>query len=290
MGASVHPDERGDALTPIEVLFEAPGLPAFDLPHDLTRLYGGSFGVPTPSLFANFVSSVDGVVALPGRAHSSTVIAAASAADRFVMGLLRASADAVLVGAGTVRAAPGALWTPGFICPPAAAAYGDLRRRRGMDPGPRLSVVTASGDLDPAHPALDAGTTIFTTRAGGERLRSRLRRSCRVAVVDGERFPVRAVVERMSADGDRRILTEGGPTLVGELLGSGLLDELFLTLAPTLAGRDGAEHRPGLVERLAFPPERIADASLLGVRRHGSHLFLRYRLASRAGVAGVPAP
>jgi hypothetical protein len=98
-------------MIPLDVLFEKSGLPSYDLPADLERLYGGGLGFEAPRLYANFVSSLDGVVALEGEKHSSQMISGQSEADRFVMGLLRACADAVLIGAGTLRAAPGSVDT-----------------------------------------------------------------------------------------------------------------------------------------------------------------------------------
>ena len=71
--------------------------------------------------------------------------------------------------------------------------------------------------------------------------------------------------------GRRRILCEGGPTLFGRLVAAGLVDELFLTLSPVLAG-DGLS----LVEGETLLPHRRVAATLAGVRRHGAHLFLRY--------------
>src|SRR5688572_9423373 len=98
-------------LRPLEVLYEALQLPDFGLTEELTTAYGGSLGFMEPRLYANFVASVDGVAAIPGELQSSHLIAAGSEGDRFVMGLLRACADAVLVGAGTLRGSPRTRWT-----------------------------------------------------------------------------------------------------------------------------------------------------------------------------------
>jgi riboflavin biosynthesis pyrimidine reductase len=76
------------------------------------------------------------------------------------------------------------------------------------------------------------------------------------------------------------MLTEGGPRLLGQLAASGLLDELFLTISPVLAGR-GDTGRPGLVAGLELLPGRSEPAELLTVRRHGSYLFLRYATRGR---------
>ena len=76
------------------------------------------------------------------------------------------------------------------------------------------------------------------------------------------------------------MLTEGGPRLLGQLIRDRLLDELFLTVAPVLAGRADTE-RPGLLAGLELLPGRRDPAWLLSVRRGASYLFLRYRLRSQ---------
>src|SRR5205823_3984033 len=110
---------RGARTNALELLWEPAGLPSFELPDELARLYPGTLGFPEEWLFANFVETIDGVVALPGVQASNRLIADASEADHFVMALLRACADVVLVGSATVRASPNAVWT-------AEAAYRDL--------------------------------------------------------------------------------------------------------------------------------------------------------------------
>ena len=66
----------------------------------------------------------------PPELPEDRLIAAESAADRLVMGLLRACADAIVVGSGTLTAAPGSVWTPAQAFPDAAAGFAELRRRR----------------------------------------------------------------------------------------------------------------------------------------------------------------
>ena len=72
------------------------------------------------------------------------------------------------------------------------------------------------------------------------------------------------------------ILVEGGPQLMGDFFAGQALDELFLTLSPQIAGRDGTLERPGLVARKRFAPEHPLWGTLKSVKRTGSHLFLRY--------------
>src|SRR6266545_2705206 len=77
-------------------------------------------------------------------------------------------------------------------------------------------------------------------------------------------------------------LLEGGPQLIGDFFAEHLLDELYLTLAPQLAGRDDSVERPGLVAGKQFAPEHPVWGTLVGVKRGGNHLFLRYAFETRA--------
>lgn len=242
-----------------------------------------------PYVVANFVSTLDGVASYKIHGHASGAeISGADPADRFLMGLLRASADAVVVGAQTVRdVSPEALWTPASVYPEAERLYRDFRRKRlGKEASPLLVIVTASGqcELDRAvfHAPLDP-VLILTTAEGEARL-----------IADGvaklpsvEVRTMEAVRGRMDAGamlhllhtqfGIRTLLHEGGPTLFGEFLAAGLVDELFLTLAPQIAGRMARTIRPGIVEGLEFLPDTAAWFELLSLKQKAEYLYLRYR-------------
>ncbi len=263
-------------MQPLDTLFDASGAGA-DLPSPaLAHLYGGGLTLPDDVLYANFVSSLDGVVALEGKAGGGPgAISLHSEADRFVMGLLRVLADAVLLGAGTLRDGWNHHWTPAHIYPDAAAAYAALER-----PGPELVIATLRGDLDPAQPALQDRVLILTTDAGRAHLGGRLPAAARVRSLGPDAPTGGRLREAVRAEGHRRILTEGGPTLIAVLLRDRVLDELFLTLSPVLAGRE--RHDPArlsLVEGLALPPPEFGKGDLSSVRRDGRHLFLRYLFA-----------
>jgi len=193
------------------------------------------------------------------------------------MGLLRACADALLMGASTFRGSAEARWTPGSIYPLGEEAYAALRRALGKPPAPELAVVSASGALDPGFPALRAGALVLTTTAGAQRLDGALPAASTLVPL-GDRIDLTAAVDALRARGHRLILSEGGPTLLGSLLHAGVVDELFLTLSPLVAGRGPHEQRLSLVEGMRFLPEHRLGWRLLGARRGGSHLFLRYEL------------
>ena len=266
---------------PLELLAEPEGLPAFELPEALARLYPGTLGFPPDRLYANFVTSLDGVVALPDVQASNRLIADSSEEDHLVMALLRACADTVLVGSGTLAASPSARWIAESAYPSAGDAFAELRRRLGLEPEPALAVVTSTGGAERPLPLADLPRkpVVLTTEAGADAL-TRTGAQVDAVPLPGHGFvDPGAAVQELRARGHHRILCEGGPTLFGSLLEAGLVDELFLTLSPVLAGRDTSRAVLALVEGAGLLPGRRVGGSLIGVRRSGSHLFLRYAFA-----------
>jgi riboflavin biosynthesis pyrimidine reductase len=257
---------------PLELLFEPPGLPAFDLPDALAADYGGTLGFEATRTFANFVSTVDGVTAIPSVPQSNKLIAAGSSSDRLLMGLLRACADAVVIGSGTLTASPGGRWTPEQAFPAAADAFAELRGLLGLAPRPELVVLTARGTLDPGHPALEAGALVLTTDAAAETLRDSLPGAAEIVAL-GPALDMREAWELLRSRGAARILSEGGPHVLGAQVAARLVDELFLTVSPLLVGRLLGDERLGLAEGADLLPG--VEGRLLGVRRDGGHLFLR---------------
>src|SRR5262249_27820671 len=147
--------------------------PDAGLPAPLAALYGGGLALPAGAVYANFIASLDGVAALAAPAGAGRTLRGRGDADRFVLGLLRFLAQAVLVGAGTLRADRGPLGTAAYMDRERAAVY------RALGGGePRLVVVSASGDVDPAERGLQAGALVLTTDAGAARLRGRLPAAC----------------------------------------------------------------------------------------------------------------
>ncbi len=286
---------RSEGL-PLEPLWQAPetvptdgveargGLP----PPALAERFPGDLAVALvperPTVIANFVSSVDGVVALgPSEpAAGGGEISGFSDADRFMMALLRGIADVVIVGAGTVRVGSRHEWTARRVQPALAGIFAAWRSELRLAPQPTTIVVTASGNLDPAHPGLsapDVPVIVATTPAGAERLAARqLPPNMKVeAVGSGDRVPPGAILELVQRTGARLALCEGGPHLFGELLRARLVDELFLTMAPQVIGRDANVHRLALVEGTSFGEGHGRWSKLTAVRRAGDDLFLRYR-------------
>ena len=265
-------------LDPFEVLYEGE-LPEYKLPADLHHIYG-RLGFTTPVLFSNFVASLDGVVSLGSKPSAGSIISGKNAADRFLMGLLRACADAVVIGAGTLRATPGHHWTPAHVYPALATEFTALRSALGRAPEPKLVVLTGSGNLDASHPAIADGAIVVTNAKGKKALAGHLPASCElIAIGGGPGLDVAVVMAELHRRGLAVLLTEGGPRLMGRLVGAGLLDEAFLTVSPVLAGRSTSE-RFGMLEGVELLPGRGTWGRLLSARRHGDFLFLRYSLGS----------
>ncbi len=229
-------------------------------------------------MYSNFVTSIDGVAALGDGKSAGSVISAKAASDRFLMGLLRACADAVLIGGGTLAATPGHHWTAEHVAPQFAESFAALRRALERSESPRLVVMTAHGRIDLKHVAIRGGATVVTSEAGAKKLDGTLPDGCSMVVAgSGDEVDIPRALDELRRRGFNVVLTEGGPSVMGHLLRAQVLDEMFLTISPVLAGRDG-EERPGMVEGLELLPAAGAWSRLLSARRHGDYLFLRYGL------------
>ncbi len=259
------------------------------LPVELQAIYGGDLMIPTgaaperPYIIANFVQTLDGVISfgIAGR-DTGGDISGHSEIDHAVMGILRAEADAVLWGSSNYMAVRRFVPTPEAIWKPGATHYHDLRRRLGKPPAPLAVVVTASGDIDTGGAILrrpDQPALVVTTQAGAARLGDlpdAPNTTVRDVPGDGE-VPPQAVASLLAQEfGVRTLLVEGGARIFGAFLAAGLMDEVFLTIAPQFAGRSAQASHPGLVEGVAFAPATAPWARLLSLKRGGSHLFARY--------------
>ena len=292
---------RSEGL-PLEALWEGlePPTIAVDrrgglLPPPLAARHPGSLVVDLladrPTVVADFVSSLDGVVARSsgGTGAGGADISGNSEADRFMMALLRGLADVIVVGAGTARVGHRHVWTAAYLQPALAGAFAAWRTEMWLAPQPTTIVVTASGNLEATHAGLnapDVPVIVATTPSGADRLaRLPLGPNVRIeAVGNDDRVPAGAILDVIRGTGARLAVCEGGPHLFGELLRARLVDELFLTVAPQLAGRDATTSRLSLVEGTSFGDGRGRWADLVGVRRAGDDLFLRYRFQPYSGL------
>jgi riboflavin biosynthesis pyrimidine reductase len=264
------------------------------LPPGLSEMYDGDLHFPEssaerPFVLANFVSTLDGVVSyeIKGQSGGSTV-SGSDTADRFIMGLLRASADAIIVGARTIRdAGPESLWIPEYTYPDAKLLFREYRVDVLHKPEyPLLVVVSGSGrlELERAIFRTPGVRTAVITTSGGRDLLVRAGAtklpSVEIHALDangGTMAPMAMLQLLCTQLGVRRLLHEGGPTLFGQFLGAEAVDELFLTVSPQIAGRKADTIRPGLVQGLEFMPACAPGFQLLSVKQRAEHLYLRYQ-------------
>ncbi|OBJ17200.1 hypothetical protein A5621_26110 [Mycobacterium colombiense] len=211
--------------TPLSLLGSVRGLDDGDLP----RLYeypehDGTW------VRANFITSVDG-----GATTGGSSGAMGGPGDRFIFNLLRELADVIVVGAGTVR-------IEGYSGAQVGAAERQRRQGRGQSEVPQLAIVTGSGHLNrdmTVFTRTEVQPLVLTCTAAAEQTRRALSGLCEVLDCSGrdpEKVDEAALLAALGARGMRRILTEGGPTLLDSLMQRDMLDELCLTIAPCLVG------------------------------------------------------
>jgi riboflavin biosynthesis pyrimidine reductase len=216
-----------------------------------------------PWLRANMVSTLDGAAQHDGRSQGIS-----NATDMRIFGTLRGLADAVVVGAETVR-------LEGYRPARARDAFAQRRAAAGQGPAPVIAVVSASLDLDFSLPLFTSPLvpTLVVTGAGAstDRLHAAEGAGAEVVIAgDGAVVePARAVAE-LAARGLTRLLTEGGPRLLGQFVASGVLDELCLTVSPLLTAGDAQRIAYGHAVKM---PERFAPSSVL---EEAGFLFTRY--------------
>jgi riboflavin biosynthesis pyrimidine reductase len=264
------------------------------LPAGLRDLYDGDLHFRTssaerPFVLGNFVSTLDGVVsyAVKGQADGST-ISGSDPADRFIMGLLRASADAIMVGSRTVHdTGPQSLWIPEYTFPDARYLYAEYRANVLHKPRyPLLVVVSGSGKLELERAIFrtpGVRTVVMTTAEGRDALTTAGAAklpSIQIHALDSSSGALDslAMLRLLYAQhGIRRLLHEGGPALFGQFMAAEAVDELFLTLSPQIAGRTSDVMRPALVQGTEFMPECAPWFQLLSVKQSAGHLYLRYQ-------------
>jgi riboflavin-specific deaminase-like protein len=219
-----------------------------------------------PYVMLNMVSSADGRVTVGGRSGSL-----GNRADRELFHALRSSVDAVMAGAGTVRAE-----RYGRII--AQEPRRRLRRERGLSEEPLACVVSAGLSLPPDIPLLaePAARVVIVTSSQASLPHCAAHVEYVRAQRDGMLDLPAAMAELYDRHGVNTLLCEGGPHLNSALLGAGLVDELFLSLAPKLAGGDPAGGDPALRVLAGAELDPPVELGLLDVFENESFLFLRY--------------
>jgi riboflavin biosynthesis pyrimidine reductase len=239
-----------------------PSTPSALSDDDLEELY--AYPVERRWLRANFVSSLDG--AAQGPDHKSGSLS--DRADKAVFALLRSLCDVIVVGAATTR-------VEGYQPVRAHETDGKRRARLGLTPLPSIAVVSRSLDLDAdLVSGGDAPTIVITTGSAPVEARERIAAVAPVIVAGEDELDLALAVDELSARGFQRMLCEGGPTLMRDLVAADLLDELCLTFAPLLVG---GERKRILSGDDVTPPQSMQLRHLLET---DGVLFARYTRGS----------
>lgn len=285
-----------------EVLFDHAEPSAID---DPAYAPYGNLGFPAapgdrPWVYTNFVQSLDGITTLLGENSSGGEISQSSE-DRWLMDLLRAHADGLLMGMNTLREEQRARGpeSRGIVFRVVEPALQELRRRLGKG-RERNIFVTSAANLDLSkHKVFDGDvvdSAVLTSPSGAERLRAQGTHP-NVAIIaagDKEHFDLaEAIVKLREQLHVQHLLCEGGPTLYGSLARADLVDEKFITISPVEVGqvvppeqeRLAAEKaiptllRPTVFGGAGFTRERMTRWSWMSSRKAGDHQFNRYRRA-----------
>jgi riboflavin biosynthesis pyrimidine reductase len=263
----------------------------------------GRLGFPAPHqdrpwTFANFVQSIDGIASFKGR-HASGGDISQSEEDKWLMGLLRAHADAILLGINTLvdetRSWPELNGGRGPVYRIEDPVVRDLRAKlgRGVE---RVIFVTASAAIDPGMYRVFDGDQIqamvLTTAAGASRLKARAPKVQAMVAGNADTIDLDQAVRMLRAEMNvRYLLCEGGPTLYGSMARAGLIDEKFVTVSPVEVGlfappeQEGSSSSEGGMANLrptafmgpGFTTENAPWYRWMSCHRVGDHQFNRYR-------------
>jgi riboflavin biosynthesis pyrimidine reductase len=275
---------------PFDRLFERGDQYGASLPASFQSIYGGDWRLPEPPdgrphVYLNFAVSRDGRISfdVPGHKGGGD-ISGFSRHDKWLMGLLRARADAIMVGAGTLRTARRHVWTAEQMFPSDAAAFAELRQAEARRPAALQVFLTSSGEIDGQAAAFqrpDLPTIVATSTNGALRARQALTDARHVEILEfgAERVDLVALARVLREQyGVHRLLCEGGGRVYGALLEAGLVDDEFVTLCPYVIGSPPeGPPRPALVDGVAFAPGAAPRLGLVAVRRVGDLLFLHSR-------------
>lgn len=235
----------------------------------LEELYDYPAGLTAPFVQVNFVASADGAATVSGRSRGLS-----SPADKKVFALGRDLADVVLVGAGTAIA-------EGYQGIKRTELRAARRERRGLPGIPPIAVVTGRGSIPPSSPLLTATAVppiVITAEVSPLTWRKEVADAGADVIVAGEdRVDVTLALSALADRGLLRVCCEGGPTLFGDLVAAGLVDQLCLTVAPKLAGAGAVRITTGLA---AAAPMDLALESALADE---GFLMLRYRREAAVG-------
>jgi riboflavin biosynthesis pyrimidine reductase len=263
----------------------------------------GNLGFPEPPpdrpwIYSNFVQSLDGIVSLLGK-HASGGDISQSSDDRWLMDLLRAHADGIVMGMSTLREEQRRRGpdSRGIVFRVADPTLRELRAKLGKG-RERNIFITRAADLDLSRLKVFDGdvvdSAVLTSPKAAEALREQGTHP-NVAIVaagEGDTLDLRAAIAKLRQEhGVQYLLCEGGPTVYGNLARLDLIDEKFITVAPVETGqavpseqeRTAAEQatpqlvRPTVFGGPGFTYEHMTRWRWMSSRKAGDHEFNRYR-------------
>jgi riboflavin-specific deaminase-like protein len=211
-----------------------------------------------PFVFSNLATSLDGKIASADRGHFYL----GTPADRLQMQVLRRRADAILMGASTLRSFRGPL------------------RIRGAKKHPLNIVLSSSlAGISPKWAFFTNGDTrklLFATERAPAARRRAIAKVADLVVLDSRKPVAPQIVRALEARGVKRLLVEGGGSVMWDFVSAGLLDEVHVTLTPWILGGTEA---PTLVDGPGFPAGKAAKLRLVRAKRLKNELYLTYRRA-----------
>jgi riboflavin-specific deaminase-like protein len=248
----------------LERLFPEPGV--VETAQAYADLGLGDLAPPErPYVIANMVETADGRATLKGRTELIS-----SDTDRQLFVTLRTQVDAVMAGPATI----------GIESYGPIVRRAELRERRsgmGLDPVPLAVTASRSMELPVDAPLFQDPDARIVVLTNSEREAPAVSAQLTVERIAGDDLDLVAAFGLLrERHGVRSLLVEGGPTLLASVVVAGLLDELFLTMSPTLVGGGG---EIGVLEGAAL--EAPLDLSLVSVLKEEAYLFLRYAIARR---------
>lgn len=263
---------------------------------ELRVLYGGPLSIPEapsgrPYVVVNFVYTIDGHTSYGSGYAGGGLVSAYNEQDTFIMGLLRTAADAVMVGANTLREEGEHLWTHTHIAKAFDAEMTAMRRELGKQRRyPLNTFVTGSGEVISGSaqaklPAVfrhaEVEPIVFTTQSGQERV---ARDFTGVSAPQVYTFGNEAEVDLpmmlrylRTEMNVKLLLVEGGERFAGALCKAGLYDEFFLTMSPFIVGQTRENPRPLIVSGFEFTPEQAPRHRLMSLKEHEDYVFSRWQ-------------
>lgn len=270
---------------PFQLLFSELEHSEPSLPETFRHIYPADWHLPTvesrPYIYSNFATSRDGRISYKIKGlEGGGDITGFNSHDRWLMGLLRVRADAILNGDVTVNVEPESIWTAEAVYPGDAAAFRTLRQEEGYKPKPIQVILSYEGKVNIEGACFQSAHShiVVATTAAGAAYLAGVKCAAQVDVhcLGQEAVDLPKLIQLLYSEyGVRNLLCEGGAHVMANMLQSRLIDEEFVTLCPSLVGANTSDRRPSYVEGVAWRPDNAPYSKPIALLRANDHLFLR---------------